>query len=57
MKKMKTIGKTAAMASLATMVLASCASANKAQKPADNMQATKMSYNKFFYKILLKSSE
>ena len=45
MKKMKTIGKTAAMASLATMVLASCASANKAQKPADNMQATKMENN------------
>lgn len=45
MKKMKTIGKTAAMASLATMVLASCASANKAQKSADNMQATKMEKN------------
>ena len=45
MKKMKTIGKTAAMASLATMVLASCASANKAQKPADNLQATKMENN------------
>ena len=42
---MKTIGKTAAMASLATMVLASCASANKAQKPADNLQATKMENN------------
>ena len=44
MKKMKTIDKTATMV-LAAMTLVSCASANKAQKPADNMQATKMENN------------